>query len=77
MKKAILVFTKVPKVGDCKTRLTEARGGILTPEEAATLYETCLLDDKRGCREVLSQQPYSFMRRVGGRFLTGSKIHTV
>ncbi|AHF05787.1 TIGR04282 family arsenosugar biosynthesis glycosyltransferase [Desulfitobacterium metallireducens] len=44
MKKAILVFTKVPRVGDCKTRLTEARGGILTYEEATALYEACLLD---------------------------------
>ncbi|UWG98201.1 DUF2064 domain-containing protein [Dehalobacter sp. DCM] len=44
MKKAIIVFTKVPKVGVVKTRLTEARGGILTPEEANTLYESCMLD---------------------------------
>jgi glycosyltransferase A (GT-A) superfamily protein (DUF2064 family) len=44
MKKAIIVFTKVPKVGVVKTRLTEARGGILTPEEANSFYEACLLD---------------------------------
>lgn len=44
MKKAIIVFTKVPKVGVVKTRLTEARGGILTPEEANALYESCMLD---------------------------------
>lgn len=44
MKKAVIVFTKVPKVGEVKTRLTEARGGILTPEEANSLYEACLLD---------------------------------
>lgn len=44
MKKAVLVFTKVPKVGDCKTRLTEARGGLLTPEEANALYESLILD---------------------------------
>lgn len=44
MKKAMVVFTKVPKVGEVKTRLTEARGGILTPEEANSLYEACLLD---------------------------------
>ncbi|HHW07432.1 MAG TPA: DUF2064 domain-containing protein [Clostridia bacterium] len=52
MKKAILVFTKVPKVGDCKTRLTEARGGILTPEEATALYEACLLDVLDTCLSV-------------------------
>lgn len=44
MKRAIIVFTKVPKVGVVKTRLTEARGGILTPEEANALYESCMLD---------------------------------
>jgi glycosyltransferase A (GT-A) superfamily protein (DUF2064 family) len=44
MKKAVIIFTKVPKVGDVKTRLTEARGGILTAEEACKLYEACLLD---------------------------------
>ena len=44
MKKAILIFTKVPKVGEVKTRLTEAKGGILTPAEANDLYEACLLD---------------------------------
>jgi uncharacterized protein len=44
MKKAVVVFTKVPKAGVVKTRLTEARGGILTPEEANALYEACMLD---------------------------------
>lgn len=44
MEKAIVVFTKVPKVGEVKTRLTEARGGILTPQEANALYEACMLD---------------------------------
>lgn len=44
MKKVVLVFTKVPKAGEVKTRLTEARGGILTPEESSGLYEACLLD---------------------------------
>lgn len=44
MKNIIIVFTKVPKVGDTKTRLTEKRGGILEPEEAMHLYEGLLLD---------------------------------
>lgn len=52
MKQAILVFTKVPKIGDCKTRLTEARGGILTPAEATALYEACLLDVLDACLSV-------------------------
>ncbi len=44
MRKAQILFTKVPKIGEVKTRLTEARGGILTPEEANAFYEACLLD---------------------------------
>jgi glycosyltransferase A (GT-A) superfamily protein (DUF2064 family) len=44
MRNAIVVFTKVPKAGDTKTRLTTKRGGILTPEEAMAVYEGCLLD---------------------------------
>lgn len=52
MKQALLVFTKVPKVGEVKTRLTEARGGILTPEEANELYEACVLDVIDTCLEV-------------------------
>lgn len=52
MKKAILVFSKVPRVGDCKTRLTEARGGILTPEEANAFYEACVRDVIDVCLSV-------------------------
>ena len=44
MQKAIVVFSKVPKIGDIKTRLTTDRGGILTPEEAKQFYEACVLD---------------------------------
>ena len=44
MRTTIVVFTKVPKSGETKTRLTTDRGGILTPEEAVALYEGCLLD---------------------------------
>ena len=52
MKKAIVVFTKVPRVGEVKTRLTEARGGILTPEEAYSFYESSLLDVIDACLAV-------------------------
>lgn len=41
---ALVLFTKAPTPGLTKTRLTEARGGILTPEEAAALYQASLLD---------------------------------
>lgn len=44
MRQAVIVFTKVPREGDIKTRLTKERGGILTPEEAKIFYEACLLD---------------------------------
>jgi len=44
MRNAIVVFTKVPKLGTTKTRLTTKREGILTPEEAMAFYEGCLLD---------------------------------
>ena len=49
MKKAIVVFTKVPKTGDIKTRLTTDKGGILTPEEAKNIYEAFLLDVIDAC----------------------------
>lgn len=43
-KHAFMLFTKAPVSGTTKTRLTEARGGILTPQEAADFYTACLLD---------------------------------
>ncbi len=52
MRQAIIVFTKVPQAGKVKTRLTEERGGILTPEEAKLLYEACLMDVIDVCTTV-------------------------
>ena len=49
MRNAIVVFTKVPKLGKTKTRLTTERGGILSPEEAMEFYEGCLLDVINAC----------------------------
>lgn len=49
MRNAIVVFTKVPKAGETKTRLTTDRGGIFTPEEAKEFYEACLLDVIDSC----------------------------
>ncbi len=43
-KHAFLLFTKAPVPGLTKTRLTEARGGILTEAQAAEFYRACLLD---------------------------------
>ena len=43
-KHAFLLFTKAPMPGLTKTRLTEARGGILTEADAAAFYKASLLD---------------------------------
>jgi glycosyltransferase A (GT-A) superfamily protein (DUF2064 family) len=43
-KHAFLLFTKAPMPGVTKTRLTEARGGLFSPEDAADLYQSMLLD---------------------------------
>ena len=43
-KNAVVLFTKAPTPGSTKTRLTEARGGILTPQETAEFYQGTLLD---------------------------------
>lgn len=49
MQNSIVVFTKVPKSGETKTRLMTGMGGILTPDEARELYEGCLLDVVNVC----------------------------
>ncbi|GFE59901.1 DUF2064 domain-containing protein [Geobacter sp. AOG2] len=51
MLNAVVVFTKIPKAGETKTRLTTDRGGVLTPEEATEFYEACLLDVLDSCVE--------------------------
>lgn len=43
-KEALLVFSKPPIPGQVKTRLTEANGGFLTPEQAADFFKLCLYD---------------------------------
>lgn len=49
MQNTVIVFSKVPKAGETKTRLTTQRDGILTPEEAKDLYEGCVLDVINAC----------------------------
>lgn len=76
MRTAIIVFTKVPKAGDIKTRLTEEKGGILTPEEAKDLYEACLLDVIDHCIEADCGEVYICCNKSGdreylGRLLSG------
>lgn len=60
MPDAVVVFTKVPKVGETKTRLTEARGGMLTPEEANLFYQACLLDVCEACLEACRSRGADF-----------------
>ncbi len=67
MKKAMLVFTKIPKTGKVKTRLTEARGGILTPEEAASFYESCMLDVIDTCLSIDQADLWICYNREGDR----------
>lgn len=67
MKKIILVFTKVPKVGDCKTRLTEARGGILSPEEASAFYEATVCDVIDVCMDVEEAKTWICYNQDGDR----------
>jgi glycosyltransferase A (GT-A) superfamily protein (DUF2064 family) len=43
-KHAFMFFTKAPTPGVTKTRLTSAKGGFLTPQEATDLYRAVMLD---------------------------------
>jgi glycosyltransferase A (GT-A) superfamily protein (DUF2064 family) len=67
MRKAIIVFTKVPRVGDIKTRLTTERGGILTPEEAKDFYEAFLLDVIEACIAAESGDVWICYNQAGDR----------
>lgn len=67
MRKAVIVFTKVPKVGDIKTRLTTERGGILTPEEAKDFYEAFLLDVLEACLAADSGDVWICYNQTGDR----------
>ncbi len=58
MKTAIVIFTKVPKEGETKTRLTVERGGIFTPREAKDFYEASLLDVIDSCIAARSGELY-------------------
>lgn len=58
MRNAVIVFTKVPKAGITKTRLTTDRGGILTPQEAMEIYEGCFLDVVNVCLSAGSGDVY-------------------
>lgn len=67
MRNAIVVFTKVPKVGHTKTRLTEERGGILTPEESKDFYEASLLDVLDACTAAACGDVYICYDQYGDR----------
>jgi glycosyltransferase A (GT-A) superfamily protein (DUF2064 family) len=67
MQNAIVVFTKVPKAGETKTRLTTKRGGVLTPEEAMELYEGCVLDVINVCLAADSGEVFVCYNHDGDR----------
>ncbi|QEM67011.1 DUF2064 domain-containing protein [Geobacter sp. FeAm09] len=58
MVNAVVVFTKVPKAGETKTRLTTERGGVLAPEDARDFYEACLLDVLDSCMAAACSDVY-------------------
>lgn len=65
MKNSVVVFTKVPRTGVTKTRLTTDRGGIFTPEEAKEFYEASLLDVIDCCIASRSCDVYICHDRAG------------
>ncbi|HWQ77041.1 MAG TPA: DUF2064 domain-containing protein [Syntrophomonas sp.] len=67
MTQAIILFTKVPEAGKVKTRLTEDRGGILTPEEAKDFYEACLLDTLDVCISINNARVWICYNQDGDR----------
>lgn len=67
-KHALMIFTKAPTPGVTKTRLTEEKGGILTPEEAAELYRAMLLDVAQIATEALKELNSQNPTNSGGRF---------
>ncbi|MCL2826841.1 MAG: DUF2064 domain-containing protein [Eggerthellaceae bacterium] len=51
---ALLIFSKLPRAGLVKTRLTPLQDGIFTPELAAALYHCMLFDTVEACCGALS-----------------------
>lgn len=51
-KNALLLFSKVPKAGQVKTRLTPIKDGIFDPQVAATLYHCMLFDVVEICMDA-------------------------
>ncbi len=74
MKNAIIIFTKVPKVGENKTRLTTERGGIFTVEEAAQFYEASLLDVIESCIAANCCDVYICINRNGNKDYFNKRI---
>lgn len=77
MRNAIVVFTKVPKAGDSKTRLTTDRGGILTTEEAKEFYIASLLDVVDCCVSSKSCDVYLCYNKGGDRSYLNTLLETV
>lgn len=67
MKNAIVIFAKIPKAGDNKTRLTTEHGGIFTVEEAKEFYEASLLDVIDSCLAANCGDVYICHNRNGDK----------
>ncbi|MDR1604647.1 MAG: DUF2064 domain-containing protein [Gracilibacteraceae bacterium] len=67
MKTVLMVFTKIPRKGVVKTRLTQAQGGILTKKEAKDLYEAMVLDVIEACQTLGERELWLCHDRDGER----------
>ena len=67
MKTAIVIFSKVPKAGDNKTRLTTAHGGIFTVTEAMEFFQASLLDVIDSCLAANCGEVYICQNKDGDR----------
>jgi len=77
MRNAVVIFTKVPKAGETKTRLTIDRGGIFTPEEAKQFYEASLLDVVDQCIASACCDVYICYNHSGDRCYLEQIIATI
>ncbi|MBU2702345.1 glycosyltransferase A (GT-A) superfamily protein (DUF2064 family) [Sporomusaceae bacterium BoRhaA] len=77
MRNAVVIFTKVPKEGETKTRLTIDCGGIFTPVEAKKFYEACLLDVVDQCIVSNCGDVYICYNQLGDRSYLKQLIATV
>lgn len=62
---ALLLFSKFPRPGKVKTRLTTLKDGVFSPEDAAELYEAMLLDVVDVCMAAFARLEKAAAARRG------------